>query len=68
MSSYAVWLLMKARKLSWLADIIGAISLEAFDGRIEPFNMLVHLVRPHAGQIITAAHITQLLEGSEIIK
>ena len=67
MSSYAVWLLMKARKLSWLADIIGTISLEAFDGRIEPFNMLVHLVRPHSGQIITAAHITQLLEGSEII-
>ena len=67
MSSYAVWLLMKARKLSWLADIIGAISLEAFDGRIEPFNMLVHLVRPHAGQITTAAHISQLLEGSQII-
>ena len=67
MSSYAVWLLLKAKKLSWLADIIGAVSLEAFDGRIEPFNMSVHLVRPHAGQIITAAHFNQLLEGSEII-
>ena len=67
MSSYAVWLLIKARKLSWLADIVGAVSLEAFDGRIEPFNMLVHIVRPHAGQITTAAHFTQLLEGSEII-
>jgi len=67
MSSYAVWLLMKARKLSWLADIIAAVSLEAFDGRIEPFNHLVHAVRPHAGQIITAAHIRNMLEGSELI-
>ena len=68
MSSYAVWLLLKAEKLSWLADIIGTVSLEAFDGRIEPFNLNVHLVRPHIGQILTATHITHLLEGSEIIK
>lgn len=67
MSSYAVWLLIKAKKLSWLADIIAAVSLDAFDGRIEPFNMLVHMVRPHAGQITTAAHMMQLLEGSELI-
>ncbi|MBR6334369.1 MAG: histidine ammonia-lyase [Bacteroidales bacterium] len=68
MSSYAVWLLMKAKKLSWMADIIAAVSLDAFDGRIEPFNLNVHMVRPHAGQIITASHMLQLLEGSEIIK
>ena len=68
MSSYAVWLLMKAEKLSWLADIIGTVSLEAFDGRIEPFNLNVHLVRPHLGQILTATHISNMLEGSEIIK
>ncbi|MCQ2284458.1 MAG: histidine ammonia-lyase [Bacteroidales bacterium] len=68
MSSYAVWLLMKSRKLSWMADIIAAVSLDAFDGRIEPFNLCVHMVRPHAGQITTAAHMLQLLDGSEIIK
>ena len=68
MSSYAVWLLIKAKKLSWLADIIAAVSLDAFDGRIEPFNLNVHFVRPHAGQIITASHMLQLLEGSEIIQ
>lgn len=67
MSAYAVWLLIKSKKLSWLADIIGAISLEAFDGRIEPFNMSVHFVRPHIGQILTATHINNLLMGSEII-
>ncbi len=67
MSAYAVWLLIKSKKLSWLADIIGAISLEAFDGRIEPFNMSVHFARPHIGQILTATHINNLLMGSEII-
>ncbi len=67
MSSYAVWLLIKSKKLSWLADIIGAVSLEAFDGRIEPFNLSVHFVRPHVGQILTATHINNLLMGSEII-
>ena len=68
MSSYAVWLLIKAKKLSWMADIIAAVSLDAFDGRIEPFNLNVHMVRPHAGQIITASHMLQLLDGSELIK
>lgn len=67
MSAYAVWLLIKSKKLSWLADIIGAVSLEAFDGRIEPFNMSVHFARPHVGQILTATHINNLLMGSEII-
>lgn len=67
MSAYAVWLLIKSKKLSWLADIIGAISLEAFDGRIEPFNLSVHFARPHVGQILTATHINNLLMGSEII-
>ena len=67
MSSYAVWLLIKSKKLSWLADIIGAVSLEAVDGRIEPFNLSVHFARPHVGQILTATHINNLLMGSEII-
>jgi len=42
--------------------------LDAFHGRIEPFNLLVHLVRPHIGQLTTAASITELLEGSEILE
>ena len=67
MSAYAVWLVLKSQKLSWLADIIGATSLDAFDGRIEPFNMSVHFARPHVGQILTATHINNLLDGSEII-
>ncbi|MBP5710151.1 MAG: histidine ammonia-lyase [Bacteroidales bacterium] len=68
MSSYGVWLLLKARNLAYLSDVVAAISLDAYDGRIEPFDLSVHLVRPHIGQLTTASHIMSLLEGSEIIK
>jgi histidine ammonia-lyase len=67
MSAYGVYCLIKANKISYLADVIGAISLEAFDGRIEPFNELIHLVRPHKGQVQTAERMRELLEDSEII-
>ncbi|WP_417357506.1 histidine ammonia-lyase [Flavobacterium sp.] len=67
MSSYGVYVLLKSIKYSYLADVIGAVSLEGFDGRIEPFNELIHMVRPHKGQIVTAQRFNQLLEDSEII-
>ncbi len=67
MSAYGCYTLLKAMKFSYLADVIGAISLEGFDGRIEPFNELIHLVRPHKGQITTAQRFNDLLDGSEII-
>ena len=67
MSAYAVFSLIKTAKLSYFADVISAISLEAFDGRLEPFNELIHMVRPHKGQINTAKHIKELLENSQII-
>jgi histidine ammonia-lyase len=54
--------------LSYLADLIGSVSIDAFDGRIEPFNELVHIVRPHNGQLKTAANIREFLEGSEVIQ
>ena len=68
MSAFAVWSLIKAEELSKAADFIGAISLDAYDGRIEPFTEAVHLVRPHNGQLATAANIRRLMDGSEIIK
>ncbi|HPF93234.1 MAG TPA: aromatic amino acid ammonia-lyase, partial [Tenuifilaceae bacterium] len=67
MSSHAVYGLLKAFRIIKLADVIGAISLEAFDGRIEPFHPNLHKVRPHNGQIETAANIRKLLESSELI-
>ena len=68
MAAHAVWSLINAERLSDWADKIGAMSLDAYDGRIEPFYPQVHEVRAHQGQIETAAHIRELLEGSEIIK
>ncbi|MDR0206280.1 MAG: histidine ammonia-lyase [Bacteroidales bacterium] len=67
MSAYATWLVMKSEKLSFLADMIASLSLDAFQGRTEPFYMSVHFVRPHIGQLATAANITEYLEGSEIL-
>ena len=67
MSAYGVYCLIKADKISYLADVIGAVSLEGFDGRLEPFTDLIHLIRPHKGQIQTAERFRDLLEDSEII-
>ena len=68
MSAYGVWSLIAARRLSGWADRIGALSLDAFDGRIEPFYDEVHLIRAHRGQLTTARAIRELLEGSELIR
>ncbi|MDO1500452.1 histidine ammonia-lyase [Winogradskyella maritima] len=68
MSAYGVHLILESQKLLYFADLIGAVSLDAFDGRIEPFNELVHLVRPHNGQLSTAKRIREFLEGSELIQ
>ena len=49
MTAYGIHCLLKSYKLSYMADLIGSLSLDAFDGRLEPFDPLVHLVRPHNG-------------------
>ncbi len=67
MSAYGVYVLLKACKYSYLADLIGSVSLEGFDGRVEPFNELIHYIRPHKGQVVTARRVTEFLEGSQII-
>jgi histidine ammonia-lyase len=68
MAAYGVWCLIKSNRLNYLADLVSALSLDAFDGRIEPFNDNIHLIRPHKGQLKTARNIRTILEGSEIIK
>jgi len=68
MSAHAVWALLKSMRLSKWADLIGAMSLEAYDGRIEPFLPLTHLLRPHNGQIETGKRFVEILEGSELIR
>lgn len=67
MSAYGVWSILKAKDLSEWADRIAALSLDAFDGRIEPFCDEVHIIRGHRGQLTTARRMRELLQGSELI-
>jgi histidine ammonia-lyase len=67
MSAYGVYCCLRIFKLSWLADIIAAMSLDAFDGKLEPFSDIVQRIRPYKGQIETARRIRYLLEGSELM-
>ena len=68
MSAYGIHLLLKSYKLSYLADLIGSMSIDAFDGNLSPFNELVHLVRPHNGQLKTAERVREFLADSELIQ
>ena len=67
MSANGVYAILKAFRLSKKADLIAAISLEAFDGRLDPFMNCIQQMRPHQGQIETGAAFRRILEGSEII-
>jgi len=68
MLAYSIWNIRKAKKLSALADKIAALSLDAYNGRREPFTAGVHAIRPHKGQIETAAKMREYLEGSELME
>ncbi|MBK8876623.1 MAG: histidine ammonia-lyase [Bacteroidetes bacterium] len=68
MSSYGSWAITESQNLSKWADLIGTLSLEAYDGRPEPFHHLIQAIRPHKGQINTAQNFRMLLEGSELIQ
>ena len=67
MSANGVFAILKAFRLSKKADLIAALSLEAFDGRIDPFMDCIQQIRPHKGQIETGENVRKLLEGSELI-
>ena len=68
MSAHAIWSILKGMRLSRWADLIGAMSLDAYDGRIEPFLPLTHKLRPHKGQILTGEKFMHILEGSDLIR
>ncbi len=67
MSAYGSWCLLHAHRILKLTNLISALSIDAFDGRIEPFDSLVHDIRPQNGQVKVAREIRKLLEGSQII-
>ncbi len=67
MSAYASYCLAHSQKLWMNFNQVAALSLEAYDGRINPFQANVNVIRNHPGQIETAEFFRNLLAGSEIV-
>src|SRR6478752_4547324 len=66
MSAYGLYNLVNADRLLQWADVIAAISYDAFDCVTEPLNEKIHAIRSHKGQVNTAARLRELLKGSAI--
>ncbi len=67
MSAHGVLILLKAARLIRLADVTASISIEAYNGRLDPFLSQLHTIRPHEGQIETAKNIRAILNGSKLL-
>lgn len=67
MSAFGTYAVIHAHRLLHLSNLIGALSLDVFDGRIEAFLPQVHTIRPHQGQLKVAKAIQETLKGSELI-
>lgn len=67
MSAHGALALIKAKQVLKMSNLVASVSIDAYDGRIEPFIDAVHIVRNHKGQLYTAREIRENLEGSEII-
>jgi len=66
MSAWGCYSIMEAERVSKMADLTAAISVDAFNCQITPFHPAIQKVRNHKGQIESAAHVLQFLAGSEI--
>lgn len=67
MTAYAAEVVIRARRLVKLADIIATMSLEAMKGSVRPFDERLQKLRPHPGAIISAGNVRRLMNGSEIL-
>ncbi len=68
MAAYGVWVLERCSRLVDLFDLAAAMSLEALQGSIKPFDTRIHAVRPHPGHGVVASNIRELLRESEILE
>jgi histidine ammonia-lyase len=68
MSGYGAYILERALHLLKVVDLLGAMSLEALQGSIKPFDERVHEIRPHSGQQTVARNVRNLLSESEILE
>ncbi|WP_107038655.1 histidine ammonia-lyase [Brumimicrobium mesophilum] len=67
MSAYLAHCVYEGKNILKQANLNAAMSLEAYDGRLNPFSVSVNKIRNQAGQIKTAAEISEILEGSEFV-
>ena len=67
MSAYGMYCLKKSERLLQLADLIAALSFDAFDCVEQPLHPAIHAVRPHKHQQQTAANLRNILQGSAIL-
>ena len=68
MSAYGAFILERALHIAFAADVLAAMSLEALQGSIKPFDERIQAIRPHAGQSRVAQNVRALLVGSEILE
>jgi histidine ammonia-lyase len=68
MSAYGAFILHQALQMTKVADVLGAMSIEALQGSIKPFDARIHEIRPHKGQQEVAKNVRALLAESEILE
>jgi histidine ammonia-lyase len=66
MTAMGALAVVRAQRLVRLADLAGAMSLEALMGTPAAFDERIHAARPHTGQIAAARHLRELMRESEI--
>lgn len=67
MLATAVLALDRLENLIATADLAAAMTLDAFAGRSGALRPEVHALRPHPGQVETARHLRELLDGSTLV-
>jgi histidine ammonia-lyase len=67
-TAIGVLTLLRAERLATLADVVGAMSLEALKGSHRAFDARIHDARPHPGQVLAAANLRRLLRGGTIAR
>ncbi len=68
MSAYGAFVLERALHLAFAADVLAAMSLEALQGSLTPFDARIQTLRPHPGQARVAQNVRALLRDSEILE
>jgi histidine ammonia-lyase len=68
MAAYGAYVLERCTRLIRIADLLAAMSVEALQGSITPFDARIQSVRPHPGQTAVAENMRRLLVDSEILE